>query len=1160
MENIRDFKSLSPIQLEKNEDIYTEALNFAFINPEIRNIAITGIYGAGKSSVWKTFAKNKCLSDIIYISLGDYGKRSEEKNKAKSQPDELTLRNRIERQIINQILSQINSKDIPLGKYKLTKNRNKIKISFWIVLLFLGILGVVILNTTNLLFYFWGNEFLQEILRVISYLLIIVPIVYVLYRVFITNQIQLSKINIKGAEATLDVSKHDDETVLERDMREIVYLLTSAKVKTVVFEDLDRFENIEVFTKLRELNFLLNSYLAVNNKVNNGIILSLEKLMPKKISCISRFKHRNINHPTRFVYLVKDDLFDARNRTKFFDFILPIVPVIDSKHSEDVLINHLERAQYKPDTDVIIKLSNYIDDMRLALNISNEYSVYENIIPIDELKLNPNKLLGLIVLKNLCPNEFDDLQHDRGYIIQALENIKSLKEKKERELLNNFKKINSTDSEYQDIKEQLQKLRLENISEFLADLVSNEIDEIFSENQEKIFESDYNHSLIKILILEGLLDDTYWHYKSSFRPGAVGKNGQLFINSLYEHKKQSSLLVLENPDEVINRLGEHDYDRPNILNSSLLKACVDLKRYDLVERTLNSVKHYGNLDDFIEVLISFDRKTIIDLVLASSLKEKELFLEVLVECQSRGEINVFRDVLLGIYSIPEVSSDCLLEFNNYIESNEDLLIGVLDQQLKCIYQNFELAGVKLEDLEKSKLTGEQLDGILQIRGYKLSISNVRYILNVLVENEVKYGEWLSIINEEPTLSYLKDYIFDEYTDFIGLYIDSKEDASFTNNEEVIFQIIRSNVSIEQKVEYLKNNLTIINDASKLPQYIPTDNLNEIYTQLFSRNTLAFTAENLNTYWTAIKQYVPCFVEYFNDNLSDESKQSVLEDVRDICDCLICDSDLSDSTFLIMLPYINSLISFENKEIEEGYPEDRVIKIAKNKKLDLSSNLLKELIQNKYYDVVLCLVTSEYSEGFWDIIENNSDLIQKELVDYLITKKLEEDLITRVIENFNDLYDMNKIPLEYRTIIADRLEHMLSVEDIKYIFDIFDNFPCKEEFFKALNRLSLWNKIDIDWLSKSTILFCLHSEIPDVDSKIALIEKMIIRRENDSDIAFYLSQVIETKELARVFNHGRPEMRTDFEKKIGRLLIDNGYVKRMGQGNRIYQPNRNKNMA
>lgn len=45
------FKSLTPDVLENIEPVYMEALDYAFDNKDIKNIAITGIYGAGKSTI-----------------------------------------------------------------------------------------------------------------------------------------------------------------------------------------------------------------------------------------------------------------------------------------------------------------------------------------------------------------------------------------------------------------------------------------------------------------------------------------------------------------------------------------------------------------------------------------------------------------------------------------------------------------------------------------------------------------------------------------------------------------------------------------------------------------------------------------------------------------------------------------------------------------------------------------------------------------------------------------------------------------------------------------------------------------------------------------------------------------------------------------------------
>ena len=68
MERKHKFNSLTPEVLPENKAVYTEALDFAFSNNDIKNIAITGIYGAGKSSVWKTYEEKEKLKERLQLS------------------------------------------------------------------------------------------------------------------------------------------------------------------------------------------------------------------------------------------------------------------------------------------------------------------------------------------------------------------------------------------------------------------------------------------------------------------------------------------------------------------------------------------------------------------------------------------------------------------------------------------------------------------------------------------------------------------------------------------------------------------------------------------------------------------------------------------------------------------------------------------------------------------------------------------------------------------------------------------------------------------------------------------------------------------------------------------------------------------------------------
>ena len=416
------FNSLTPDILEENKQVYTDALNYAFSNDDIRNIAITGVYGAGKSTVWNTYKNNKLkernfnlfrinpFKNVITVVLGKYSDKLDKNNSEPLSKNELD--SRVETQIINQILSQIKAEDIPLSKYKFKGNISLIKLFLNILLtiFFIGSISIFVIRKEIVEILNKKLEWLNILLLSISGMIVISVGVF-LYHFYKENKVKFSKVNFKVAEAQFS-DDNNDETVLERDMREIVYLLSSSKSNIVVFEDLDRYDNVDIFIKLKELNFLLNSYLEINEK----------------------------NRIVRFVYLIKDGLFHTKDRTKFFDFILPIIPVVDSNTSEGHLLSLLDVENENQEVaseqntalkrNVLRNISLYIDDMRVLRNIVNEYKVYTNILRVSDTKLDENKLFALITIKNIYPNDFDLLKENKGYISRNFKKLEDYRSSK----------------------------------------------------------------------------------------------------------------------------------------------------------------------------------------------------------------------------------------------------------------------------------------------------------------------------------------------------------------------------------------------------------------------------------------------------------------------------------------------------------------------------------------------------------------------------------------------------------------------------------------------------------------------------------------------------------------------------------------------------------
>lgn len=113
------------------------------------------------------------------------------------------------------------------------------------------------------------------------------------------------------------------------------------------------------------------------------------------------------------------------DRTKFFDFLIPIVPFINSTNSGEELSKRLEASKkkeflYNISSSFIDDVSPFISDMRILKNIYNEFIIYKNTLQAEpNLELSDESMMALMVFKNLYPKEFAELQKEQGIVKQA---------------------------------------------------------------------------------------------------------------------------------------------------------------------------------------------------------------------------------------------------------------------------------------------------------------------------------------------------------------------------------------------------------------------------------------------------------------------------------------------------------------------------------------------------------------------------------------------------------------------------------------------------------------------------------------------------------------------------------------------------------------------
>ena len=415
-----NFEKLTP---DKDADIsvYEEAIEFVFDNSDVTNIAISGAYGAGKSSIIESYEKKHDDKNFLHISLAYF--EPTERNESEDSVKETTL----EGKILNQLIHQIPVDRIPQTNFRVKKDVGRRNIIIITILLYVLLGSITFISMSNKI-QNWVDALCDGRLK--SLLAIFTNDFTVFFAaialagsafICIYNAVKIQKnknlfhkVTVQGN--TIEIFENKDESYFDKYLNEVLYLFEQVEADVIVFEDMDRFNSNVIFERLREVNNLVNVHKY--NKFKN-------KKRHKLINKIFRRKEKQYK-PLRFFYLLRDDVFVTKDRTKFFDYIIPIVPVLDGTNSYDQFIRHLKQGNIleKFDSTFLQRLALYIDDMRVLKNVYNEFLVY--MYRLNNTDLNWNKMLAIIVYKNIFPRDFCNLQLGKGYVHELFEQKENL--------------------------------------------------------------------------------------------------------------------------------------------------------------------------------------------------------------------------------------------------------------------------------------------------------------------------------------------------------------------------------------------------------------------------------------------------------------------------------------------------------------------------------------------------------------------------------------------------------------------------------------------------------------------------------------------------------------------------------------------------------------
>lgn len=873
------FVDLAPTNNADRSGIYAAALNAAMGKKGVFNIALTGPYGSGKSSVIKSFLESY-PRQALPLSLASFIPEGEAPGKGPSKQE-------IERSILQQILYGADANRLPHSRFKRIQTPNK-----WSALSSLGLcVGVFSIwyLLTNISDVTTGAYFKPlEWSKWFNYLAFLVGTTclwWLVHGVYVKSfGVSLKSVSLKDIQIAPNAA--DQESILNRHLDEIIYFFQSTEYDLVVIEDLDRFENPDIFVTLREINGLVNA--------NAGV-------------------HRRV----RFLYALRDDIFVNTDRTKFFEFIIPIIPIINHSNSVDKVLAHINRTGLakRLEPRFVREVSRYLDDMRLIGNIFNEYVIYsENLSTDGEGVLDTNKLLAVLIYKNVMPKDFADLHRQDGVLAKILSryeefiaraeskirtNLAELQAEVDRAeahkvrdvedlrriyamaivarvpanmtLLNTefgqiplgripehpeFEKLlamtsiptlnlngyqatvqmqgleasvdptatytqrkNAIEHQSAGFKEKMaeETRRLKRDISLLRMKKFNEVVRESSELSEEVFaEVGENRDLLRYLILEGHLDDTYYQYISLFHGERLSPYDHRFLVQIRSYTNPGPDFQLDNVSEVISSMREDDFGREYVLNRHIMDYL--LENYEQNTTRIEAANEFikDHLSECDEFFSSYYTRGKLIAELVSMLVIKWPSFPAVALKSSQAAAHAARMLAFAPEELFAPRNPAGVALSRFLSEN---LSFVLHEKVYFEFKRLKAIEVCVADLSTLADFKEVASFVVAEQLYQISIENIRHVMqHVVVYPELTGLETQNFTsirraNDKALLTHIEAN-FETYLTDVLLQLESNK---LEDEASVIDVLSREETDFDSRAQFLEMQSTVLNSLEAVPE-------------------------------------------------------------------------------------------------------------------------------------------------------------------------------------------------------------------------------------------------------------------------------------------------------------------------------------------------------
>jgi hypothetical protein len=396
-------RSLAPQFDSDQHQIYANLLIRALNAEGTKNIALTGAYGTGKSSILSRLrdTHGRRVVELSLSTIAPTGPGTD------AQGEPLSRTNQIQKELVKQLLYRLPASSVPQSRFRRASVPNRRR--DWVIAGIGGSAAFILLFGLGLI-----QPFVETLLPLpwrqwVAYGLLLGAMVGATWTVLVVARGRhVVSASVQTGAATITLSK-ESETYFDEYLDEIVYFFQASGRDIVLIEDIDRFEDVQVFDTLRSLNSLLNESSQIGRRI--VFVYAIRDSVFEEIGSSPSTKSAGESEivSDRAKWTLK-----RASRTKFFDVIIPVVPFVSSDNARDIMSDAMKSDDFEIDPALIRLAARHVADMRMIHNIRNEFEVYRNRLVVTENRIpgiDSNLVFAIVLYKNTHLADFEKIRH-----------------------------------------------------------------------------------------------------------------------------------------------------------------------------------------------------------------------------------------------------------------------------------------------------------------------------------------------------------------------------------------------------------------------------------------------------------------------------------------------------------------------------------------------------------------------------------------------------------------------------------------------------------------------------------------------------------------------------------------------------------------------------